>query len=112
MEKIKKTTEILKELGVPANVKGYEVLRSAICMVIDDFQLVYHITTKLYPALAKQFESTPSRMERAIRYAIETGWYRGNYETQQKLFSYSYDAKKGKPTNGEFIAAIADYIRL
>lgn len=103
-------TNTLKELGVPASLLGYHYLRYAIDLMANDMSLVNKITKQLYPEVAKQFKTTISRAERAMRHAIETGWNRGNNDLQCKLFSYTVDAKKGKPTNGEFIATVADYI--
>lgn len=105
-------TEMLHEIGVPAHIKGYKYLREAIMMSVEDMDMLNSITKMLYPAIAKMFETTPSRVERAIRHAIEVAWSRGRMETQEALFGYTIDTGKGKPTNSEFIALLADKIRL
>ena len=101
-------TDMIHEIGVPAHIKGYQYLREAIMMSVDDCS----ITKILYPTIAKRFQTTPSRVERAIRHAIEVAWSRGKMETLDALFGYTIDTGKGKPTNSEFIALIADKIRL
>ncbi|MGI6537415.1 MAG: sporulation transcription factor Spo0A [Caldicoprobacterales bacterium] len=105
-------TSIIHEIGVPAHIKGYQYLREAITMVVNDMDLLSGITIKLYPGIAKKFNTTPSRVERAIRHAIEVAWSRGRIETINKLFGYTIHDEKGKPTNGEFIAMIADKLRM
>lgn len=105
-------TGIIHEVGVPAHIKGYQFIRSAILMAIDNMEVINHITKQLYPDLAKQFKTTPSRVERAIRHSIEVAWNRGRTETMEKLFGYTINSDKGKPTNSEFIAMIADNVRL
>ncbi|MFJ5768663.1 sporulation transcription factor Spo0A [Psychrobacillus sp. NPDC093180] len=105
-------TNVIKEIGVPAHIKGYSYLREAIQMVYSDVELLGSITKVLYPEIAKKFQTTPSRVERAIRHAIEVAWNRGNYETISKMFGYTVHHLKSKPTNSEFIAMIADKIRM
>lgn len=105
-------TNIIHEVGVPAHIKGYQFIRSAILMAIDNMEVINHITKQLYPDLAKMFKTTPSRVERAIRHSIEVAWNRGRTETMEKLFGYTINSDKGKPTNSEFIAMIADNVRL
>lgn len=105
-------TDMIHEVGVPAHIKGYQYLRDAILMVIRDQDLLNSITKILYPTIAKKNQTTPSRVERAIRHAIEVAWSRGNMDIINSLFSYTVSTGKGKPTNSEFIALIADKIRL
>lgn len=105
-------TNLIHEVGVPAHIKGYQYLRESILMAIEDMDILNAITKQLYPAIAKKFDTTPSRVERAIRHAIEVAWSRGKMDTLEKLFSYSINVGKGKPTNSEFIALIADRMRL
>ena len=105
-------TDMIHEIGVPAHIKGYQYLREAIMMSVDDPAMISSITKILYPTIAKRFQTTPSRVERAIRHAIEVAWSRGKMETLDALFGYTIDTGKGKPTNTEFIALIADRIRL
>ncbi|NLI61344.1 MAG: sporulation transcription factor Spo0A, partial [Clostridiales bacterium] len=105
-------TNIIHEIGVPAHIKGYQYLREAIMMVVKDVELLSGITKELYPGIAEKFNTTPSRVERAIRHAIEVAWSRGRIETINKLFGYTIHDEKGKPTNGEFIAMIADKLRM
>ncbi|MGE7921237.1 sporulation transcription factor Spo0A [Viridibacillus sp. NPDC093762] len=105
-------TGIIKEIGVPAHIKGYAYLREAIQMVYMDVELLGSITKILYPDIAKKFDTTSSRVERAIRHAIEVAWNRGNYESISKMFGYTVHHLKSKPTNSEFIAMIADKIRI
>ena len=105
-------TSIIHEVGVPAHIKGYQYLRDAIVMVVEDMDLLGAVTKELYPAIAKQNKTTPSRVERAIRHAIEVAWNRGRLETINDLFGYTVQHDKGKPTNSEFIAIIADKLRL
>ena len=105
-------TNIIHEVGVPAHIKGYQYLREAIIMVINDIDVINQITKSLYPKIAYKFNTTPSRVERAIRHAIEVAWGRGDQKTVEKIFGYTISAAKGKPTNSEFIAMIADKLRL
>lgn len=105
-------TDMIHEVGVPAHIKGYQYLRDAIIMVIEDQEMLNSITKILYPTIAKSNHTTPSRVERAIRHAIEVAWSRGNMDIINTLFSYTVSTGKGKPTNSEFIALIADKIRL
>ena len=105
-------TDMIHEIGVPAHIKGYQYLREAIMMSVDDCTMISSITKILYPTIAKRFQTTASRVERAIRHAIEVAWSRGKMETLDALFGYTIDTGKGKPTNSEFIALIADKIRL
>jgi two-component system response regulator (stage 0 sporulation protein A) len=105
-------TNIIHEVGVPAHIKGYQYLREAITMVVNDMDLLSGITKELYPGIAQKFNTTPSRVERAIRHAIEVAWSRGRIDTINKLFGYTIHDEKGKPTNGEFIAMVADKLRM
>ena len=105
-------TEIIHEIGVPAHIKGYQYLREAIILTIKDMDMINAVTKVLYPEVAKRFNTTPSRVERAIRHAIEVAWDRGDVETLQKFFGYTVSGIKGKPTNSEFIAMIADHLSL
>ena len=105
-------TNIIHEVGVPAHIKGYQYLRESIMMVVNDIDIINQITKQLYPEIAKKYETTPSRVERAIRHAIEVAWGRGDQETVESIFGYTVNAVKGKPTNSEFIAMIADKLRL
>lgn len=105
-------TNIIHEIGVPAHIKGYQYIRYAISMVVEDVDLLSAVTKELYPAIAKKYNTTPSRVERAIRHAIEVAWNRGKIDTIDKLFGYTVHTDKGKPTNSEFIAIIADKLRL
>lgn len=105
-------TNMIHEIGVPAHIKGYQYLREAIMMSVEDTTMISSITKILYPTIAKKFQTTSSRVERAIRHAIEVAWSRGRMETLDSLFGYTVDIGKGKPTNSEFIALIADRIRL
>lgn len=105
-------TNIIYEIGVPAHIKGYHYLRDAITMVVNDIELLGAVTKELYPAIAQANNTTPSRVERAIRHAIEVAWNRGKLETINSLFGYTVQNDKGKPTNSEFIAIIADKLRL
>lgn len=105
-------TNIIHEIGVPAHIKGYHYLRDAIIMVVEDIDLLGAVTKELYPAIAKANNTTPSRVERAIRHAIEVAWNRGKLETIDALFGYTVQNDKGKPTNSEFIAIIADKLRI
>ena len=105
-------TEIIHEIGVPAHIKGYQYLREAIILTINDMDIINAVTKVLYPEVAKKFNTTPSRVERAIRHAIEVAWDRGDIEVLQKFFGYTVSNIKGKPTNSEFIAMIADCLSL
>ena len=105
-------TNIIHEIGVPAHIKGYQYLREAIMIAVDDMEVINAITKVLYPQVAKTFSTTPSRVERAIRHAIEVAWDRGDLETLQRFFGYTVSNSKGKPTNSEFIALIADKLQL
>ena len=105
-------TNIIHEIGVPAHIKGYQYLRDAIIMSVQDMEMLNSITKILYPTIAKKHQTTPSRVERAIRHAIEVAWSRGKMDTIDELFGYTVSTGKGKPTNTEFIALIADKIRL
>ena len=105
-------TSIIHEVGVPAHIKGYQYLRDAIIMSVSDMEMLNSITKILYPTIAKRHQTTPSRVERAIRHAIEVAWSRGKMDTIDELFGYTVSNGKGKPTNSEFIALIADKIRL
>ena len=105
-------TNIIHEVGVPAHIKGYQYLREAIIMVVNNIDIINQITKQLYPEIAYRYETTPSRVERAIRHAIEVAWGRGQTETVESIFGYTVSAAKGKPTNSEFIAMIADKLRL
>ncbi|MBO5483875.1 MAG: sporulation transcription factor Spo0A [Lachnospiraceae bacterium] len=105
-------TEIIHEIGIPAHIKGYQYLRDAIMMAVNDTEMLGSITKVLYPTIAKRHKTTSSRVERAIRHAIEVAWSRGKMETIEELFGYTVNSGKGKPTNSEFVALIADKIRL
>lgn len=108
----REVTNIIHEIGVPAHIKGYQYLRDAIILSVDDVEMLNSITKILYPSIAKKNQTTPSRVERAIRHAIEVAWSRGKMDTIDELFGYTVNNGKGKPTNSEFIALIADKIRL
>ena len=105
-------TNVIHEVGVPAHIKGYQYLREAIMMVVNNIDIINQITKQLYPDIAVKYHTTPSRVERAIRHAIEVAWTRGQTETVDSIFGYTISAAKGKPTNSEFIAMIADKLRL
>ena len=105
-------TGIIHEIGVPAHIKGYQYLREAIIIAVNDMDVINAITKVLYPQVAKTFQTTPSRVERAIRHAIEVAWDRGDLDTLQRFFGYTVSNTKGKPTNSEFIALIADRLQL
>ncbi|MDF2676851.1 MAG: spo0A [Bacillota bacterium] len=107
-----KITEILHEVGVPAHIKGYQYLRTSIIDVVNNIELLGAITKELYPMIAQKYGTTPSRVERAIRHAIEVAWTRGKIETINHIFGYTIQNNKGKPTNSEFIAMISDKLRL
>ena len=105
-------TNVIHEVGVPAHIKGYQYLREAIMMVVNNIDIINQITKHLYPDIAVKYHTTPSRVERAIRHAIEVAWGRGQSDTVDNIFGYTISAAKGKPTNSEFIAMIADKLRL
>lgn len=109
---VEQVTDIIHEVGVPAHIKGYQYLREAIIMSVNDMDMLNSITKILYPSIAKKFDTTPSRVERAIRHAIEVAWSRGKMDTIDEMFGYTINNGKGKPTNSEFIALITDRIRL
>lgn len=105
-------TAIIHEIGMPAHIKGYQYLREAILITIDNMEMINAVTKELYPMVAKRFNTTSSRVERAIRHAIEVAWDRGDLDTLQKYFGYTVSSLKGRPTNSEFIAMIADYLQI
>ena len=105
-------TDVIHEIGVPAHIKGYQYIREAIIFTVKDMELINAVTKALYPMVAKKFGTTSSRVERAIRHAIEVAWDRGDIEVLQKYFGYTVSNIKGKPTNSEFIALISDRLRL
>ena len=105
-------TEILHEIGIPAHIKGYMYLRTAIAKTFFDIELLGQVTKVLYPEIAKNYNTTASRVERALRHAIEVAWNRGNIDAIDDIFGYTVSATKAKPTNSEFIALISDKIRL
>jgi two-component system response regulator (stage 0 sporulation protein A) len=105
-------TSIIHEVGVPAHIKGYQYVREAIMITVENMDVINSVTKVLYPEVAKRYHTTPSRVERAIRHAIEVAWDRGDLETLQRFFGYTVSNAKGKPTNSEFIAMISDRIRL
>ena len=105
-------TNVIHEIGVPAHIKGYQYLREAIIMVVSNIDMINQITKQLYPEIAEKYHTTPSRVERAIRHAIEVAWGRGQQDVVESIFGYTISAAKGKPTNSEFIAMIADKLRL
>ena len=107
-----RVTSVIHEIGVPAHIKGYQYLREAIMITVRDMDVINAVTKILYPEVAKRYATTPSRVERAIRHAIEVAWDRGDLETLQKYFGYTVSNVKGKPTNSEFIAMIADRLQL
>jgi two-component system response regulator (stage 0 sporulation protein A) len=105
-------TDIIRDIGIPAHIKGYQYIREAICMTVEDPNMLNYITKLLYPTIAKKYKTTSSSVERAIRHAIEVAWSRGKMDVIQNMFGYTVHAGKGKPTNSEFIALIADKLRL
>lgn len=105
-------TSVIREVGIPAHIRGYSYLRDAILMVIEDMDLINAVTKSLYPSIAQKYRTTPSRVERAIRHAIEVAWNRGNLEAIEQMFGYTVNRDKGKPTNAEFIAMVADRMRV
>jgi two-component system response regulator (stage 0 sporulation protein A) len=112
VDMIAQITDIMHELGVPAHIKGYMYLREAINMLVNNIELLSAVTKGLYPLIGEKFNTTPSRVERAMRHAIEVAWSRGQEETINKIFGYTIHSEKGKPTNSEFMAMIADKLRL
>lgn len=112
VEMEKYVTRIMLDMGVPAHLKGYHYLREAIMLSEQDMEVVCSVTKLLYPTIAKRFRTTDQKVERAIRNAIEVSWSRGNLDTFEELFGYSADSGRGRPTNSEYIARIADKIRL
>ena len=108
----KDVTDMIHEIGIPAHIKGYHYLRDAIMMAVEDMDVLNAVTKVLYPTVAKRHQTTASRVERAIRHAIEVAWSRGKLDTLDELFGYTVSNGKGKPTNSEFIALIADTLRL
>ena len=107
-----RVTAIIHEIGVPAHIKGYQYLREAIRLAVEDMEVINAVTKVLYPTVARKFSTTPSRVERAIRHAIEVAWSRGKLDAIDEMFGYTVNSGKGKPTNSEFIAMIADKLRL
>lgn len=105
-------SKIMRDIGVPAHIKGYQYLRTSIMLCIDDAEMLGSVTKILYPTVAKQYSTTPSRVERAIRHAIEVAWDRGDVDVLSSYFGYTIQAQRGKPTNSEFIAMIADKLKL
>lgn len=105
-------TEIIREIGIPAHIKGYQYIREGIMMAIKDMNMLNFITKLLYPTIAKKYKTTSSSVERAIRHAIEVAWNRGKIDVIEEMFGYTVSAGKGKPTNSEFIALIADKLRI
>ena len=106
------TTRILRQLGVPANIYGYHYMREAVMIAVEDFHVINHVIRELYPVIAKKYNTTRTRVERAIRHAIDIAWCRGDTETIKSMFSHTICNERGKPTNSEFIAMIADEVRL
>ena len=105
-------TDIIREIGIPAHIKGYQYIREAIMLTVNDMNLLNYITKLLYPTIAKKYKTTSSSVERAIRHAIEVAWNKGQIDVLEEMFGYTISAGKGKPTNSEFIALIADKLRL
>ena len=105
-------TRIMREIGIPANIKGYQFIRNAVMLAVTDRDIINSITKQLYPTIAKEYNSTPTRVERAIRHAIEVTWSRGQLDAINSLFGYTINLNKGKPTNSEFIAMVSDKLRL
>jgi len=105
-------TNLIHQMGVPAHIKGYQYLRDAILLVINEISLLGAVTKELYPLIAEKYQTTPSRVERAIRHAIELAWDRGNVDMMNKFFGYTINIQRGKPTNSEFIAMVADKLRI
>lgn len=109
---IQQVTTVIHQIGVPAHIKGYNYLRTAIIMAINDDEVINSITKALYPAVARKYDTTSSRVERAIRHAIEVAWDRGDIDTINQIFGYTIQSQRGKPTNSEFIAMVADNLKL
>jgi len=109
---VQQVTNVIHQIGVPAHIKGYNYLRTAIIMAVNDDEVINAITKALYPAVAKKYETTSSRVERAIRHAIEVAWDRGDIDTINQIFGYTIQSQRGKPTNSEFIAMVADNLKL
>ncbi len=105
-------TKVIHQIGVPAHIKGYQYLRAAIIMAVHDNEIINYVTKMLYPSVAKKYQTTSSRVERAIRHAIEVAWDRGDVDTLNSYFGYTIQNNRGKPTNSEFIAMISDNLRL
>ncbi len=105
-------TNMMHQIGIPAHVKGYQYIRDAILMVVEDVTLLGAVTKELYPMIAKKYDTAPSRVERGIRHAIELAWERGHTETLKRIFGYSLNIERQKPTNSEFIALLADKLRV
>lgn len=105
-------TNTIHELGVPSHIKGYAYIKEAIMMVIEDRECLSGVTKILYPSIAKKYQTTPSRVERAIRHAIEVSWSRGNLDFINKIFKYTVNSNKGKPTNSEFIALVSEVVKI
>jgi two-component system response regulator (stage 0 sporulation protein A) len=105
-------TTMMHQIGIPAHVKGYQYIRDAILMVVEDVSLLGAVTKELYPGIAKKFDTAPSRVERGIRHAIELAWERGHTDTLKRIFGYSMNIERQKPTNSEFIALLADKLRV
>jgi two-component system response regulator (stage 0 sporulation protein A) len=105
-------TRVIQQMGVPAHVKGYQYLRDAIILVVEEMNLMGAVTKELYPLIAEKYDTTASRVERAIRHAIELAWDRGNVDMMNKFFGYTVNMERGKPTNSEFIAMVADRLRI
>lgn len=105
-------TNIIRDIGIPANIKGYQYIREGIIMAVNDINMLNYITKLLYPTIAKKYKTTSSSVERAIRHAIEVAWNRGQIDVINDIFGYTVNAGKGKPTNSEFIALIADKLRI
>ena len=112
LESQRKITKILHVLGVPSHIKGYIYIRESINLMYNSPEMIGGITKEIYPEIARKFNTTPSRVERAIRHAIEISWNRGDYDTMDEIFGHSVDYDKAKPTNSEFIATIADHLRM
>jgi len=109
---VSEVTTMMHQIGVPAHVKGYQYIRDAILMVVEDVSLLGAVTKELYPGIAKKFDTAPSRVERGIRHAIELAWVRGQTDTLKRIFGYSMNIERQKPTNSEFIALLADKLRV
>ena len=107
-----KVSKLLHDLGMPSHIKGYQYIRDAIIMMYNDSSYIGGITKQLYPSIAEKYDTTPSRVERAIRHAIEVSWSRGDYDLMDEIFGHSVDFDRAKPTNSEFLATLADKITL